>query len=146
MRTTCRNRGVALVAVLMATALLLVLVAVLVDIGTLQLQRATADLRALQALGGADAGTAGVRAVFEQQSGDLFKTVMKLGASQGRRRFVIDDRTYVVVTEILRSPGQQSGSNIVDDNLEQYPRATEQPIQIKSSAAVYFDAWPGPRG
>jgi len=111
-------RGVALISVLFSTVLLLALVTVLVDIGTLRLQRTTADLFSLQALAGADGGTAWVRAELDQQHGDIHAAQLKLGATQGRRRFVIDDHTYVVATESLiwNSVGQEVDH--VDDQVQ----------------------------
>jgi hypothetical protein len=136
-----RNRGVALITVLLASALLLVLVAVLVDLGTIQLQRTTSDLRALQALAGADAGSAWVRAVLEEQRGNVVATIAKLGTTQGRRRFIVDDRTYVVTTVTVIQPSPQPTANDhYDVNLEQNPQVVETPLQVGASAAVYVDA------
>jgi len=140
MRTVSRQRGIALIAVLLATILLLALVSVLVALGTMQLQRATAQVRALQALAGADAGTSWVRAVLDQQHGDVSATQIKLGATQGRRRIQIDDRTYVVTTVELVRPSSGPTNDHLDDNLEAYPRAVEQALQVESSGAVYVDS------
>jgi hypothetical protein len=132
-------RGVALISVLFSTVLLLALVAVLVDIGTLRLQRTTADLFALQALAGADGGTAWVRAELDQEHGDLGATKMKLGATQGKRRFVIDDHTYVVASESLIGTPTSEVNDHVDDDVQSNPRAAEQLAQVESSAAVFAD-------
>jgi len=140
-RVRCRLvevRGVALISVLFSTVLLLALVTVLVDIGTLRLQRTTADLFSLQALAGADGGTAWVRAELDQQHGDILATQVKLGATQGKRRFVIDDHTYVVATESLITQGVGQVDH-VDDYVQSNPRAVEQVAQVGSSAAVYVD-------
>src|SRR5579863_6444495 len=99
--TDRRRRGMAIVTVLLATALLLVLVAVLLDLGTIQLQRATADLRSLQAIAGADAGTAWVRGELEIERGDVEATIVRIGQMQGKHRFTIDDHDYVVVSVLL---------------------------------------------
>ena len=140
MRTPRDARGIALIAVLFATVLLLALVTVLVELGTVRLVKATADLRALQALAGADAGTAWVRAVLEQQRGDVDATIAKLGDTQGKRRIRIDDRTYVVASVVVLEPQNGQPNDHLDSNLEQYPRATEEPIQVQSSATVYVDS------
>lgn len=140
MRTRRDSRGIALVAVLFATVLLLALVTVLVELGTVRLQKASADLRALQALAGADAGTAWARALLEQQRGDVYAAIAKLGDTQGRRRIRIDDRTYVVMSVIILQTQPGPPNNHFDTNLEQYPRATEVPVQVQSSAAVYVDS------
>jgi hypothetical protein len=140
MRNVRGERGIALIAVLFATVLLLSLVTVLVELGTLQLQKSTADLRALQALAGADAGTAWVRAVLEQQHGDVQATTARLGYTQGKRRMRIDNQTYVVTTVVLLGPPGGPTNDHLDSNLEQYPRATEQPVQVESSAAVFVDS------
>ena len=135
-RSRLRSRGVALISVLFSTVLLLALVAVLVDIGTLRLQRTTADLFSLQALAGADGGTAWVRAVLDQEHGDIPATLTKLGQTQGRRRFTIDDHTYVIASEELIMTGAGPNDH-VDDDVQQNPRAPEQVVQVESSAAVY---------
>ena len=140
MRAQTEERGIALITVLVATALLAALVAVLVDIGTLQLQRATAELRAVQGLAGADAGTAWFRAILEQQQGDVQATIVKLGASQGRRTFPVDGKTYVVTTVAVALPTPGPNNDHFDANLEEYPRVTEQPLQVQASAAVYVDS------
>lgn len=131
------SRGVALIGVLFSTVLLLALVTVLVDIGTLRLRRATADVFAVQALGGADAGTAWVRAVLDAERGDVGATMTKLGESQARRRFPIDGQTYVVATEAIVSQGKQQQVDHVDDDVQTNPSAEEHVIQVGSSAAVY---------
>jgi hypothetical protein len=132
------RRGMALVSVLLATALLLALVTILVDLGTLQLQRATAELRAVQALAGADAGTAWVRAVLDQERGDVPATLAKLAVLRGRRRIPIDSRTYVVASvALMPASGGQQGDH-TDDNVQQADNS-EQIVQIESSAALYVD-------
>ena len=131
------SRGVALVGVLFATVLLLALVTVLVDVGTLRLQRATAGVFAIQALGGADAGTAWVRALLDAERGDIDATVTKLGRTQGRRRFTVDGETYVVATETILDVSQPHDDDHVDELVQGNPRAEERVIQVDSSAAVY---------
>ena len=141
MRAKFGRRGIALVSVLLATVLLLVLVAVLVDLGTVQLQRSTADLRAVEALAGADAGTAWVRGVLELEKGDISATIAHLGLVQGKRRFPIDDRSYVLVSVlVLRGNPQPSGDHL-DQNLESNPQVVEQPAQVESSATVFVDGF-----
>lgn len=136
-RFRLRTRGVALISVLFSTVLLLALVAVLVDIGTLRLQRTTADLFSLQALAGADGGTAWVRALLNQEHGDVGATITRLGQTQGKRRFTIDDHTYVVASETLIPGSSDSNGDHVDENVQQNLRAQEQVVQVESSAAVY---------
>jgi len=133
------NRGIALISVLFSTILLLALVAVLVDIGTLRLQRTTADLFSLQALAGADGGTAWVRALLDQEHGNVGATQTKLGATQGRRRFTIDDHTYVVASEALITTSAGQNDDHVDDNLQMNLRPQEQVVQDESSAVVYVN-------
>ena len=130
-------RGVALISVLFSTVLLLALVAVLVDIGTLRLQRTTADLFSLQALAGADGGTAWVRAVLDQEHGAIGATITKLGQTQSKRRFTIDDHTYVVASETLIQGPSDSNGDHIDDDVQQNSRPPEQVVQVESSAAVY---------
>lgn len=137
---TTHPRGIAMITVLFATVLLLVLVAVLVDLGTVALKRSTAELRALQATAGADAGTGWVRGILEIQKGDIAATVARLGTMQGKKRFVIDDHTYVVASVLILAPSTPApGGDHVDANLEQEPQVVEQPAQVQSSATVYAD-------
>jgi hypothetical protein len=138
-RRSRNSRGIALATVLLATALLLVLVAVLVDLGTIQLQRSTADLRSLQALAGADGGTAWVRAELEREKGDVEATIVRLGQMQGKHRFTIDDRSYVIVSVLLITASQETGGDHVDENLESNPQVVEAPVQVEASATVYTD-------
>jgi hypothetical protein len=138
-RIARRHRGIAIVTVLLATALLLVLVAVLVDLGTIQLQRSTADLRSLQALAGADAGTAWVRAELELEKGDIEATIERLGQMQGKHRFTIDDQTYVVVSVLMITATQQSDGDHVDENLESNPQVLEAPVQVEATATLFTD-------
>ncbi len=132
------TRGIALVSVLLCTALLIALVTALVDLGTLSLQRATAQLRGVQALGGADAGVAWARALLAQQHGDVIATLGKLALVQGRRRFPIDDRTYVVDSVTLTLDQGGSNGDHVDDNVQQ-TGDEEHIVQVQSSAALYVD-------
>lgn len=133
-----RRRGMALVSVLLATALLLALVTALVDLGTLSLQRATAELRAVQAVGGADAGVAWVRGVLQQERGDVIAACAKLATVRGQRRFPIDAQTYVVDSVVLIPDAGGGTGDHVDDNVQQTD-ASEQVVQIQSSAALYAD-------
>lgn len=135
-RSRLRDRGVALISVLFSTVLLLTLVAVLIDIGTLRLQRTTADLFSLQALAGADGGTAWVRALLDQEHGNVDTTRTRLGQTQGKRRFTIDDHTYVVASEEVLNPVNAPNDHF-DDNVQQNARANEQIVQVESSATVY---------
>lgn len=139
MRKQSSQRGIALISVLLATVLLLVLVAVLVDLGTIQLQRSTADLRALQSLAGADAGTAWARSVLASQNGSIPGMISRLAETRGQRQFPIDEHTYVVVTVgAILAQGPPSGDHL-DVNLEQNAQVVEQPLQIESSATVFTD-------
>jgi hypothetical protein len=140
MRNPRARRGIALIAVLFATVLLLALVTVLVELGTVRLQKTTADLRALQALAGADAGTAWVRTVLDQHQGDVYATILKLGTMQGKRRIPIDDRTYVVTSVVLLQSNPGPTNDHLDSNLETYPQAEEAAVQVQSSAALYVDS------
>ena len=138
MSARAERRGIALVSVLLATALLIALVTAVVDLGTLSLQRATAQVRAVQALGGADAGVSWVRAVLAQQHGDINATCAKLAASRGQHRFPIDDRTYVVDSVALIWDTGGANGDHEDDNVEQFDQ-TEHIVQIQSSAALFAD-------
>jgi len=141
-RTERRNRGAALISVLLATVLLLALVTVLVDLGTVRLQRVTAELAGVQALGGADGGVAWFRAVLYDQHGNLNAAVAHLGATQGKRRFVIDDHTYVVCTvSVMDASPAQTGDH-VDDNVEENVQAAERIVQVTLAAAVYAGGAP----
>jgi len=143
MRAGYRGRGIALVSVLLATIVLLALIGVLVELAALQLQRSTAQLRSLEALAGADAGAGWVRGLLAKQKGDVAATVAKLGSVHGERRFIIDDRTYVLTSvSLTQAVSLPSGGDHVDLNLEEYPQAAEQPLQVQASTTVFSDGVP----
>jgi hypothetical protein len=132
-----QSRGIALITVLFATVLLLALVAVLVDLGTIELQRSAASLRALQALAAADGGAQWARAILDDQDGDIESTIARLARTQGRHTFVIDPYTQAQVTVSIIIATEQSTGNHLDENLEENPQAVETPAQIEASATVY---------
>ncbi|HXW77416.1 MAG TPA: hypothetical protein VEJ20_08410 [Candidatus Eremiobacteraceae bacterium] len=135
-----RRRGIALITVLFATTLLLVIVGVLIDLGTIQLHRATADLRAVQALAAADGGTQWVRGVLVSSKGDIQAAINHLALEQGRRQIAIDAQTSAIVSvSLLQAQPVASGGDHVDDNLESNPQALEVPVQVQSSATIYVN-------
>jgi hypothetical protein len=137
MRPHSRRRGIALITVLLATTLLMALVAVLVDLGTIELQRSTADLRALQALGAADGGTQWVRGLLEDEKGDVESTISRLAQSGGKHDFAIDPHTRAQVTVSIIVASPLSTGDHLDANLEQNPQALEEPAQVEASVTVY---------
>jgi hypothetical protein len=131
------RRGIALIIVLMATALLIVLVGVLVDLGTSELARSAAEVRSIQSLAAADAGAQWARAALATEGGNVPNAVARLARFDGRR-LTIDAQTYALVSvSMTQAQPQGPGGDHFDENLEGNPRALETPVQVESSAIVY---------
>jgi len=131
-------RGIALVTVLLATAMLLVLVALMIDLGTTELRRSLADLRALQAEAGADAGAGWVRALLYQSHGDLAATLGALARAQNTYAYALDDNTGVSVHVSLQLANPSPESDHQDFGLQENPQVREAPLQVVSTATILF--------
>jgi len=81
-----------------------------------------------------------VRSELDLVHGALLATLSKIVATQVKRRFTIDEHTYVVASEkLIWSSVDQEEADHVDDDVQSNPRATEQVAQLTSSATVYAD-------
>ena len=129
----------ALVGALFAVVLLVTLLAVMVDVGTMRLRRATEELRALQALAAADAGAAWVRALLVQNSGDPTATLTDLAHASSALRVAIDAHTHAMVTVSLELPGPSAQTDHLDVNVQENAQIDETPIQVVATASVVAD-------
>src|SRR5450432_4006703 len=104
-RCARRQRGFALVMVMLACVLLAAALAVMLNVGTSRLRASVEHARALQALAGADAGAGWFRALVEAKSGDLVATALALEQTNGEETIKLDARSGVRVTVSLVLPG-----------------------------------------
>ena len=131
-----RNRGVALITVLLASLVLAAVLSVMLYVSTAGLRRSVEDLRALQAQGGADAGAGWFRALLQASNGDVSAAIVALQQQGGVETIAVDSDTTVrvTVTPILASGGSEGDHR--DVNLEQNSNVGEAPVQIVSTAVV----------
>ena len=133
-----QQRGIALITSLLAVVLVLVILAVMVDIGTSRLRRAKEDSRAAQALAAADAGAAWVRALLAVHGGQLSDVFSDLAKTHSRTEFPIDSGTTAEVLVGLQFPGSGSTKVMdhVDVNLQENPTIAEAPLQVVATATI----------
>ncbi|MBC5825512.1 MAG: hypothetical protein GIW99_04500 [Candidatus Eremiobacteraeota bacterium] len=130
------QRGIAIVAVLLASALLLGLLAVMVDIGTAQLRRVTEQVRGLQASAAADAGTGLLRSWLARDGGDPKRMEADLAAANGELVENIDADTSVTVRIEVLPVLSVFPDDHIDHLLQSDPKIQERPLQIVSDATV----------
>ena len=133
------SRGIALIMALLATVLILALLAVMVDIGTARLRQAAETLRAQQALAAADAGTQWVRGLLTAHSGDLTGALDDLATAHSSITFAIDTTTAAQVVVSLHLPGAAKHTDHLDVNLQENPEIGEAPLQVVSTATIVAD-------
>jgi type II secretory pathway component PulK len=138
-RRNPRERGVALVMVMLACVLLAAALAVMLDVGTAQLRRSVESARALQAEAGADAGTGWFRALLMANAGDPAATMLALDQTSGKETITLDPHTQVQVTVSLTVPGGSGPKNHNDVNLQRNQQILEQLVQLASTAVVVED-------
>jgi hypothetical protein len=131
-----RNRGIALITVLLASLVLAAVLSVMLYVSTAGLRRSVEDLRSLQAQGGADAGAGWFRALLQASNGDLNAAIVALQQQGGAETIAVDPDTTirVTVTPILAGNGGEGDHH--DANLEQNENVNEAPVQIVSTAVV----------
>lgn len=134
--TRRRQRGMVLVATLFAVVLIMTLLAVMVDVDTVRLRRATEELRSLQALSAADAGAGWVRALLLKHNGDVSATLTDLAQAHSTISLTIDRQTTASVLVTPEVPGQTIQIDHLDINLQENPQIAEVPIQVVSTATV----------
>ncbi|HEV2909292.1 MAG TPA: hypothetical protein VGX02_08435 [Candidatus Eremiobacteraceae bacterium] len=137
-----KERGIALITVLLATTLLLALLAFLVNIGTSGLRRATEEQWELQAQAGADAGVGWVRALLDQRQGDVVATLGDMAAAHSLYTVTIDERTQVQARVAIRLDTAGTSNDHLDVNLQQNPNIDETPLQVGVTATVVIDGTP----
>jgi hypothetical protein len=130
------ERGIALLTVLFAVALLMTIVAVLVNVCTARLQRSTQDLRALQAVAAADAGAGWVRAILARNYGDVSSTLAELAAAHSTVHVDIDAQTSADVTVSLQMPAATTSADHLDRQLQENARILEAPAQVVATASL----------
>lgn len=130
------QRGMALVIALFAIVLILSLLAVMVDIGTVQLRRTTEELRSVQALAAADAGGSWVRALLMQNRGSLPSVAAALVRAHSAYSFWIDPETRADVSVTIQTAGDTANPDHLDINLQENPQIEEAPLQVISSATI----------
>jgi hypothetical protein len=139
MRRARRDRGAAIIMVMLACVLLAAALAVMVDVGTAQLRRTVESARALEAQAGADAGAGWYRALLQANGGDLAATAQALGQTGGVDTITLDSHTVVQVTVVPIGSGGLGAQDHNDLNLQYNPVVKEQMIQLASTAVVVED-------
>lgn len=138
-RSSLPERGIALVAVLLSIVLLMALLAVMVDVGTVRLRRSTEELRSVQALAAADAGASWVRAVVLQHKGDVVAALTDLAHAHSTLVVPIDSDASASVLVSMQSPGSAAAADHVDVELQRNPNISETPLQVVSTGTVLVD-------
>lgn len=134
--TSKTQRGIALVTALLAVVLVMSLLAVMVNIGTVRLRRTNEEARALQAQAAADSGSAWIRALLAFHAGDLSLVLADLEKAHSTRSLAIDADTNADVIVSLQLPGATKHADHVDVNLQENPQIDESPLQVVATATV----------
>ncbi|MDQ6781377.1 MAG: hypothetical protein M3Z37_09540 [Candidatus Eremiobacteraeota bacterium] len=130
-------RGIALITTLLAVALLMAIVAVLVNISSAQLRRTAEETRSLQALAAADAGASWVRALLRWNRGALSPTLLALAAEHSTLRVTIDANTHADVLVSLRLPAAAAQQpDYLDRQLQMNAQVLEAPVQVIATATL----------
>jgi hypothetical protein len=133
------QRGIALVTVLLATALLLALLAFAVNVGTLQLRRTTEEVWSAQARAGADGAVGWVRALLASRQGDIGATLADIAAAHSLHSLTIDARTRVEARVAVHLDTSGAANDHLDVALQQNPYVNETPLQVSVTASVIVD-------
>ena len=133
------RRGIALVTVLLATVLVIAVLAFIVNVGTAQLRRTTEELWEAQAQAGADAAVGWVRAIVAKDQGDVPAALADLSAAGNKYSLIVDGTTTVdaFVSVHLATAGHLNDH--VDIALQQNPFVIETPLQVAVTATVNVD-------
>jgi hypothetical protein len=133
------RRGIALISVMLATTLLLAVLAFAVNVGTLQLRRSTEEVWAMQARAGADGAVGWVRALLAARQGDVGAALGDVAAAHSMRSLTIDPQTRVdaIVSVHLATPA--ASNDHLDVALQQNPYVNETPLQVSVTATVVVD-------
>ena len=134
-----RRRGIALISVLLATTLLLALLAFAVNVGTLQLRRTTQDVWAAQAQAGADGAVGWFRALLAQRQGDVALTLSDMAASHSTHSLTLDEHTRVDALVSVHLDTPAAANDHLDLSLEENAYVNEAPLQVSVTATVVVD-------
>jgi hypothetical protein len=132
----------ALVATLFAVILLMTLLAVMVDVGTMRLRQSSVDLHSVQALAAADGGASWVRALLNTNAGLISPTLTDLANADSTLSFWIDGHTRASVTVSIQMPGDSAEADHLDINLQENPQIDETPVQVVSTATISVGGQP----
>jgi len=133
------RRGIALISVLLATTLLLAVLAFAVNVGTLQLRRTTEDVWALQAQAGADGAVGWFRALLAQRQGDVATTLTDVAAAHSMHSLAIDARSRVDAFISIHLDTPAAINDHFDLALQQNAYVNEAPLQVSVTATVIVD-------
>jgi len=128
--------GFALVMALLAVALLLTILAVLVNVGTARLQRSTQELRSVQAVAAADAGAAWVRALLDREQGNVPATLADLALAHSTLHIDIDGNTTADIVVTIQMPAPAAHADHLDQQLQENVQILEAPAQVVATASV----------
>jgi hypothetical protein len=137
-----RQRGIALIAVLLSIAVLMALLAVMVNVGAVRLRRSTEELRSLQALAAADAGAGWARATLQQHKGDVGAILSELARAHSTLVVPIDARASASVLVSMQMPGSSASANHVDIELQRNSNISETPLQVVATGTITVDGLP----
>lgn len=130
------RRGIALVTVLLATTLVIAVLAFIVNVGTAQLRRTTEELWEAQAQAGSDAAVGWVRAIIQKDQGDVAAALADLSAAGDRYSLAIDGSTTVDAFVSIHLATAGHTNDHVDIALQQNPFVVETPLQVGVTATV----------
>lgn len=136
------RRGIALITVLLASTLLLALLAFLVHVGTAGLRRATEEQWNLQAQSGADAAVGWLRALIAARQGNIPDALGDVAAANSSYSLNIDERTRVDARIQLHLDTSGTTDDHLDMSLQQNPYVSETPLQVGVTATVLVDGSP----
>lgn len=136
------KRGIALITVLLATTLLLALLAFLVHVNTAGLRRTTEEQWNLQAQAGADAAVGWLRAVIASRQGNIPSALADVAAANSLYSLRIDERTRVDAKVQLHLDTSGAANDHLDMSLQQNPYIAETPLQVGVTATVFVDGAP----
>lgn len=130
------QRGIALITVLLAVVVLTIVVAVMIDLGTVQLRRTLEETRSLQAQAGADAGFGWVRGLLDKNRGDIGVTLADLAKASSTYSYPVDADAYVSVHVTIELANPSSHYDHLDSALEKNLQVDELPLQVVCAATV----------
>ncbi len=132
-----RSRGMALLTALLAIGLMMIVLAVMIELGTSRLRRTTEDLRSLQALAAAQAGVGWVRALFVSDAGDLGGVLTDIAHAHSTLALTVDGSTEATIIVSLQTVAAGPQDDHLDRELQENPRILETPVQVTSTSSLH---------